>query len=73
MAVILTLYYYSVGKLNYINTSTLYRVIKRESDVITQIDFNNFAKLLSLALAAAFKISVDKYVQGEFDVTHEDF
>jgi hypothetical protein len=64
MAVILTLYYYSIGKLNYINTSTLYRIIKRETDVLTQIEFDNFPKLLSLALAAAFKISIDKYVQG---------
>jgi len=60
-------------RLKYINTSNLYRIIKKESDVITQIEFNNFGKLLSLALACAFKISVDKYVQGEFDVTYEDF
>lgn len=64
MAVILTLYYYSVGKLNYINTSTLYRIIKRETDVLTQIEFDGFPKLLSIALATALKISIDKYIQG---------
>lgn len=37
MAAILTFYYYAVGKQDYINTEKLYRLIKRENDVVTQI------------------------------------
>lgn len=37
MAVILTLYYYSVGKLDYIMTEKLYKMIKRESETVTQV------------------------------------
>jgi hypothetical protein len=37
MAIILTLYYYSVGKLDYIMTEKLYKIIKKESETITQI------------------------------------
>jgi hypothetical protein len=42
MAVILTLYYYSVGKLDYIMTEKLYKMIKRESETVTQVEFDNF-------------------------------
>jgi hypothetical protein len=64
MAIILTLYYYSVGKLDYIMTEKLYKIIKRENETITQVDFDNFEKLLSISLGAAFKISIDKYING---------
>lgn len=73
MAIILTLYYYSVGKLDYIMTEKLYKIIKRESETITQVDFDNFERLLSVALGTAFKISVDKYINGEFEVESKDF
>lgn len=39
MAVVLTLYYYSVGKLDYIMVEKLYKIIKKENDTISQIEF----------------------------------
>jgi len=65
MVIVLTFYYYAIGKQDYINQSKIYRLIKRESDAVTQIEFENFAKIISLAIGAAFKISVDKYIEGD--------
>lgn len=73
MTVILTLYYYSIGKLDYIMVEKLYKIIKKENDTISQIEFQNFEKTLSVALGTAFKISIDKYINGQFEVTSEDF
>lgn len=39
MTVILTLYYYSIGKLDYIMVEKLYKIIKKENDTISQIEF----------------------------------
>ena len=65
MGVILTLYYYSVGKQDYLNTDKLYRIIKKDKDAVTQVDFEQSEVILARALGAAFKISVDKYIEGE--------
>ena len=73
MAIALTFYYYSIGKQDYLNTSKLYRLIKRQTDTVTQIEFDSFVKTISLAVGAAFKISIDKYIEGDFDTSYEDF
>ena len=73
MAVILSFYYYSLGKQDYINTSKLYRLIKRQPDTVVQIDFDDFVKVISLALGTAFKISIDKAIEGEQEITLADF
>lgn len=73
MAIILTMYYYTVAKQDYINTEKLCRLIKAEADVVSQIDFDHFPKICSLALGSAFKISIDKYINGDFTVDREDF
>ena len=62
MAIILTFFYYAIGKQDYINVSKIYRLVKRETDTVTQIEFDSFVKLISLAVGAAFKISIDKYI-----------
>jgi hypothetical protein len=73
MAAILTFHYYAIGKQDYLNTSKIYRLVKRETDVVTQIDFDGFPRLISLAVGMAFKISIDKYIEGELETTEEDF
>ena len=73
MAVALTFYYYAIGKQDYINTSKIYRLIKRQTDTVTQIEFDSFTTIISLAVGTAFKISIDKYVEGDFDVNYSDF
>lgn len=73
MAAILTFYHYAIGKQDYFNSSKIYRIIKREADAITQIEFDDFQKTLSLALGAALKISVDKYIEGETETALADF
>ncbi len=42
----------------------LFKIIKKEPQTITQIEFEGFEKLLSLAIATAFKIAIDKYIAG---------
>ena len=64
MAVVLTFFYYAIGKQDYINSSKIYRLIKRETDTVTQIDFDNFIHTISIAVGTAFKISIDKYIEG---------
>lgn len=37
MAIVLTIYYYTVGKQDYVNMERLYRLIKAEKEVISQV------------------------------------
>lgn len=52
------MYYYTVGKQDYVNTDKIYRIINRDTDAVTQIDFNSFLVLASKAISQALKISI---------------
>ena len=64
MGLILTLYYYSVGKLDYVNTDKLYRILKKDKEALMQVDFDQSEQIMARALGTSFKVAVDKYIDG---------
>ena len=73
MATILTIYYYVIGKINYLNQEKLYKILKKDQEVLSQISFEGKDKLIASAVGSALKITINKVLEAEDTATLEDF
>lgn len=63
-SLVMTMYYYTVGKQDYFNSDKFYKIVQMEADAVNQIDFDTFPTIASRCLSSAFKISIEKYING---------
>lgn len=68
MAVIISAYLAIIGKINYLNPDRLYKLLKKDSSVLSQFEFKAGLDLVSNAVGCALKIAIGKQLQAETDV-----
>lgn len=64
MAVIVSTYLSVLGKLNYLGPERIYKIMKKDTSVLSQLDFQGGSDLAADSVGCALKIAIGKQLEA---------